>query len=81
MGKSTIPMVMFNSFLYVYQAGYHLVFKHGGPLESLPTQWRFQAEKIIELDSRSMIFHDFNTQMLHVWNIYLHLPQKWHKCR
>ena len=53
-------MVIFNSFLYVYQAGYHLVFKHGGPLESLPTQWRFQAEKIIELDSRSMIFHDFN---------------------
>ena len=22
-----------------------------------------------------------DTQMLHVWNIYLHLPQKWHKCR
>ena len=21
------------------------------------------------------------TQMLHVWNSYLHLPQKWPKCR
>ena len=28
MGKSTISMAIFNSFLYVYQAGYHVIFEH-----------------------------------------------------
>ena len=27
------------------------------------------------------IFHSYYTQMLHVWNIYLHVQPKWPKCR
>ena len=34
------------------------------------------------IESKNYKFHEQNmAQMLHVWNIYLHLPQKWHTCR
>ena len=34
-----------------------------------------------EMFPRIHVYQIIKSQMLHVWNIYLHLPQKWPKCR
>ena len=43
---------------------------------SKPTKKTKKTLKII-----NHIFHSYYTQMLHVWNIYLHVQPKWPKCR
>ena len=43
--------------------------------------WRERRMKHLGSHPDSWGWWDGLSQMLHVWNIYLHLPQKWHKCR
>ena len=49
MGKSTISMAMFNSFLYVYQAGY-ITYQHDIPM-TLPWRCRTVPGDFLELSA------------------------------
>ena len=74
MGKSTISMVIFNSFLYVYQAGYFIRFFFGS-LGSLGSPWIPSSNSLPIQDPASPRFYTEAMQQepkLEVPTIYIH---------